>query len=48
LLTAGGCLICHGLIFEWADLLRDFDRLPEATIEKDGKASITARTAIAG
>ena len=38
MLTAGGCLICHGLIFEWADLLRDFDRLPEATIAKDGKA----------
>jgi len=28
----------HGLIIEWADLLRDFDHLPEATIEKDGKA----------
>ena len=30
----------------WADLLRDLDRLPEATIEKDGKR-ITSRTAVA-
>ena len=37
----------HGLIIEWADLLRDLDRLQEATIEKDGKA-ITARTAVSG
>ena len=37
----------HGLVIEWADLLRDLDRLQEATIEKDGKA-ITARTAVAG
>ena len=37
----------HGLVVEWADLLRDLDRLQEATIEKDGK-SITARTAVAG
>ena len=37
----------HGLVIEWADLLRDLDRLQEATIEKDGK-SITARTAVAG
>ena len=37
----------HGLIIEWADLLRDLDRLQEATIEKDGKA-ITTRTAVAG
>jgi Transposase DDE domain len=37
----------HGLVIEWVDLLRDLDRLQEATIEKDGKA-ITARTAVAG
>jgi len=37
----------HGLVIEWADLLRHLDRLQEATIEKDGKA-ITARTAVAG
>ena len=37
----------HGLVIEWADVLRDLDRLQEATIEKDGKA-ITARTAVAG
>ena len=36
----------HGLAIEWADLLRDLDRLQEATIEKDGKR-ITTRTAIA-
>jgi transposase len=37
----------HGLAIEWADLLRDLDRLQEATIEKDGKR-ITTRTAVAG
>lgn len=37
----------HGLVIEWADLLRDLDRLQEAAIEKDGK-SITTRTAVAG
>ena len=37
----------HGLVIEWADLLRDLDRLQEATIEKDGK-SVTTRTAVAG
>ena len=37
----------HGLTIEWADLLRDLDRLQEATIEKDGKR-ITTRTAVAG
>jgi transposase len=37
----------HGLLIEWAELLRDLDRLQEATVEKDGKA-ITARTAVAG
>jgi hypothetical protein len=37
----------HGLVIEWADLLRDLDRLQEATIAKDGKV-ITARTAVAG
>ena len=37
----------HGLTIEWADLLRDLDRLQEATIEKDGK-QITTRTGVAG
>ena len=37
----------QGLIIEWADLLRDLDRLQEATIEKDGKR-ITTRTAVNG
>jgi hypothetical protein len=37
----------HALVIEWADLLRDLDRLQEATIERDGKA-ITTRTAVAG
>jgi transposase len=37
----------HGLVVEWADLLRDLDRLQDATIEKDGKC-ITTRTAVAG
>jgi hypothetical protein len=32
---------------EWADLLRDLDRLQEATIEKDGKR-VTTRTPVAG
>jgi hypothetical protein len=36
-----------GLTVEWADLLRDLDRLQQATIEKDGKR-ITLRTAVAG
>ena len=35
----------YGLTIEWADLLRDLDRLQEATIEKDGKRIIT-RTAV--
>jgi hypothetical protein len=35
------------LVIEWTDLLRDLDRLQEATIEKDGKRIIT-RTAVAG
>ena len=41
--------LCHsrGLVIEWADLLRDLDRLQEATLEKDGKR-ITTRTAVAG
>jgi hypothetical protein len=34
----------HGLVIEWAELLRDLNRLQEATIEKDGKR-ITTRTA---
>ena len=37
----------RGLVVEWADLLRDLDRLQEATIEKDGKR-ITTRTAVTG
>jgi hypothetical protein len=37
----------HGLVIEWADVLRDLDRLQEATIEKDGKR-ITTRTAVTG
>ena len=37
----------HGLVIEWADLLRDLNRFQEATIEKDGQRSIT-RTAVAG
>lgn len=36
-----------GLTVEWADLLRDLDRLQEATIDKDGKC-ITTRTAVTG
>jgi len=36
-----------GLVLEWADLLRDLDRLQEATIEKDGKR-ITTRTYVTG
>jgi hypothetical protein len=37
----------RGLVIAWADLLRDLDRLQEATLEKDGKR-ITTRTAVAG
>jgi len=37
----------HDLAIEWVDLLRDLDRLQEATIEKDGKR-ITTRTAVTG
>jgi hypothetical protein len=37
----------HGLTIEWADLLRNLDRLQEATIAKDGKR-ITTRIAVAG
>jgi transposase len=36
-----------GLKVEWADLLRDLDRLQEITIEKDGKV-IKGRTPVAG
>jgi hypothetical protein len=35
----------YSLTIEWANLLRDLDRLQEATIEKDGKR-ITTRTAV--
>ena len=37
----------EGVAVEWADLLRDLDRLQEATIDKDGKR-ITTRTPVAG
>jgi transposase len=37
----------HGVVIEWGDLLRDLDRLQEATIEKDGKR-ITTRTSVEG
>src|SRR5919112_2358737 len=36
-----------GVVVEWADLIRDLDRLQEATIEKDGKR-ITTRTQVEG
>jgi len=36
-----------GLMVEWADLLRDLDRLQRATIEKDSKR-ITTRTHVEG
>jgi transposase len=36
-----------GVTVEWADLIRDLDRLQEATIEKDGKR-ITTRTQVEG
>jgi hypothetical protein len=36
-----------GIVVEWADLIRDLDRLQEAAIEKDGKR-ITTRTQVAG
>ena len=36
-----------GLKVEWADLLRDLDRLQEASIEKDGKV-ITGRSPVTG
>ncbi|MFP1130514.1 IS1634 family transposase [Asticcacaulis sp. W401b] len=36
-----------GVKLEWQDLLRDLDRLQEATIEKDGKR-ITGRTSVRG
>jgi transposase len=36
-----------GITIEWADLLRDLDRLQEAAVTKDGKR-ITTRTAVTG
>jgi transposase len=36
-----------GVAFEWGELVRDLDRLQEATVEKDGKR-ITTRTKVAG
>jgi hypothetical protein len=41
------CCRAAGLTIEWSTLLRDLDRLQEATIEKDGKR-ITTRTAVTG
>ncbi len=41
------CCRKAGLCVEWADLVRDLDRLQQATIEKDGKR-ITARTPVSG
>ena len=41
------CCRTAGVIVEWDDLIRDLDRLQEATIEKDGKR-ITTRTHTAG
>ncbi|MCY4408137.1 MAG: hypothetical protein OXC15_17350 [Rhodospirillaceae bacterium] len=37
----------HEVSIEWDDLIRDIDRLHEATIEKDGK-SVTTRTPLSG
>ncbi len=42
--TAAGAA---GVTVEWADVLRDRDRLQEATIAKDGKR-ITTRTPVTG
>src|ERR671927_1618817 len=42
-----GLCRAKGVGVEWADLIRDLDRLQEATIEKDGKR-ITTRTQVAG
>ncbi|MCY3671047.1 MAG: hypothetical protein OXH14_08185 [Alphaproteobacteria bacterium] len=36
-----------GVIVEWDDLIRDLDRLQQATIDKDGKR-ITTRTHVQG
>ena len=36
-----------GVSVEWDDLIRDLDRLQEATIEKDGKR-VTTRTHVTG
>src|SRR5215217_3082273 len=41
------CCKAAGFTPEWADLIRDLDRLQEATIDKDGKR-ITTRTQVAG
>lgn len=38
---------CHEVSVEWDDLIRDLDRLQEATIEKDGKR-VTTRTHVSG
>ena len=37
----------HEVSVEWDDLIRDLDRLQEATIEKDGKR-VTTRTYVEG
>ncbi len=34
-----------GVVVEWADLLRDLDRLQQATIDKDGKRMTTRAAA---
>jgi hypothetical protein len=43
-------LAAHGLTLEWADVLRDLDRLQEIAVEQDGKRFIlrTPATGVAG
>ena len=41
------CCDKAGLCVEWADLMRDLDRLQQATVEKAGKR-ITVRTPVSG
>ena len=41
------CAEKAGLCVEWTDLMRDLDRLQQATVEKDGKR-ITVRTPVSG
>ena len=42
-----GAALRHVGEIEWDDLIRDLDRLQEATIEKDGKR-VTTRTHVEG